>query len=75
MNKRLALAGIWSFAGLYAGSVLHGIVGTSDLLGPIVGLATAALIVLDPAARLNAAKAKSRVAVERPATGLAGEPA
>jgi hypothetical protein len=72
MNKRLFSAGLWSFAALYAGSVLHGVAGTSELLGPIVGLTTAAVIVSNPVARLNAART-TRVGVERPTTGLAGK--
>jgi hypothetical protein len=70
MSKRLLSAGLWSFAALYAGSILHGVSGTPALLGPVVGLLTGALIVSDPIGRLKTARAATRVAHHAPVPGL-----
>jgi hypothetical protein len=48
MYIRLLSAGLWFLVAAYAGSILHGIAGLSELVGPLVGLATAAVIVADP---------------------------
>jgi hypothetical protein len=48
MIKRLLAASMWLFAALYAGSMLHAIVGVPDLVGPIVGLGTACVIAVTP---------------------------
>jgi hypothetical protein len=50
MHKRLLAAAFWLFAALYAGSMLHGIVGLHELVGPAVGLATAVVIAVGPLA-------------------------
>ena len=70
MSKRLLSAGLWSFAGLYAGSVLHGVAGTSALVGPVVALATGVLIVSDPIGRLRTARASTDVAQRAQVPGL-----
>lgn len=54
MHIRLLSAGLWFFAAAYAGSILHGISGMHELVGPIVGLTSAVLIVADPFRRLSA---------------------
>ena len=51
MNTRLAIAALWFFAAAYAGSMLHNIAGLATIVGPAVGLLTAAVIVVDPFAR------------------------
>jgi hypothetical protein len=48
MSKRLISAGLWFFVAAYAGSILHGMAGVHALVGPLVGLATAGLIVANP---------------------------
>jgi hypothetical protein len=71
MNKRFLTAGLWLFAALYAGSVLHGIVGLSELLGPVVGLATAAVIFVTPqrvAAMLTQMKSEANVVAQEVAS-------
>lgn len=67
MHIRLLSAGLWFVAAVYAGSILHGISGMHELVGPIVGLTSAALIVADPFRRLAARRAS--VAVAAPVTG------
>lgn len=52
MSKRFLAAGFWFFTALYAGSVLHGIAGLHELVGPVIGLTSACLIVADPFHRL-----------------------
>lgn len=52
MSKRLTIAGLWSLAALYAGSTLHGVTGLHELVGPVIGLGSAGLIVIDPFGRL-----------------------
>jgi len=54
MHIRLLSAGLWFVAAVYAGSILHGISGMHELVGPIVGLTSAALIIADPFRRLAA---------------------
>ena len=56
MSKRLLSAGLWLFAGLYAGSMLHGIAGLHELFGPVMGLTVAGLIVVDLPHRLAAGR-------------------
>ena len=70
MSKRLLSAGLWSFAGLYAGSVLHGVVGTPALVGPVVALATGVLIISDPIGRLKTARASAHVSQQARVPGL-----
>ncbi len=48
MNKRILAAILWFYTGWYAGAVLADFIGVSGALGPIVGVAAAALIVVDP---------------------------
>jgi hypothetical protein len=67
MHIRLLSAALWFVAAVYAGSILHGISGMHELVGPIVGLTSAALIVADPFRRLAARRAS--VAATAPVTG------
>ena len=47
--KKRALAGVlWLFAGWYAGAMIAHFAGISPALGPILGVAAAALIAGDP---------------------------
>ena len=68
MHIRLLSAGLWFVAAVYAGSILHGISGMHELVGPIVGLTSAALIVADPFRRLAARRAS--VAATAPVAGV-----
>lgn len=48
MTKRIFAAMLWFYAGWYAGAILADMFGVSPLLGPVIGVAAAALIVGDP---------------------------
>jgi hypothetical protein len=48
MNKRVAAGVLWLFAGWYLGNIVAFYVGISDLLGPILGIAAAAVVAGDP---------------------------
>jgi hypothetical protein len=63
MYRRLLSAGLWFLVAAYAGSILHGIAGMSELVGPLVGLATASLIVADPLHRTATRPVATRRAV------------
>ena len=67
MHIRLLSAGLWFVAAVYAGSILHGISGMHELVGPIVGLTSAALIIADPFRRLAARRVS--VATAAPVSG------
>jgi hypothetical protein len=68
MYRRLLSAGLWFLVAAYAGSILHGIAGLNELVGPLVGLATASLIVADPLHRNATRPVATRRAVS-PAPG------
>jgi hypothetical protein len=48
MKKRVAAGVLWLFAGWYLGAFVAWMLGVSDLLGPILGIAAAVLIAGDP---------------------------
>jgi hypothetical protein len=48
MKKRILATFLWFYAGWYAGAILAEMLGVSQLLGPIVGMAAAALVAGDP---------------------------
>ena len=48
MTKRVAAAFLWFYTGWYAGAFLAEIFGVSPVIGPIIGVAAAGLVVLDP---------------------------
>ena len=66
MYTRVLSAGLWFFAALYAGSMLHGVVGVHELVGPLVGLTTACLIIADPVHRFAAKAAPPLTPVAAP---------
>lgn len=68
MFTRLLSAGLWFLAAVYAGSILHGVAGVPELVGPLVGLTSAGLIVAVPLRR-RAAKPATTLAPAAPATG------
>ena len=68
MYMRLLSAGLWFLVAAYAGSILQGITGLNELVGPLVGLFTAALIVADPLHRNATRPVATRRAVS-PAPG------
>lgn len=48
MKKRILATFLWFYAGWYAGAVIAYFVGVSPMLGPILGVAAAALVAGDP---------------------------
>jgi hypothetical protein len=48
MKKRTLAAFLWFYAGWYAGAVIANQLGLATMLGPVIGLAAAALFVGDP---------------------------
>jgi hypothetical protein len=66
MYTRLLSAGLWFFAAVYAGSMLHGVVGVHELVGPLAGLMTAGLIIADPFHRHSAKAAPPLIPVAAP---------
>lgn len=48
MKKRALAALLWFYTGWYAGAFLAEFLGVSPVLGPLIGVAAAALIAGDP---------------------------
>lgn len=48
MKKRALAALLWFYTGWYGGALVAGILGISELVGPILGTAAAALFAGDP---------------------------
>lgn len=48
MSKRLAAAVLWFFAAWYLGAWIALLMGVSEILGPILGIAAAAVFAGDP---------------------------
>jgi len=66
MKKRVASAALWFYAGWYAGAMIAHTLDLSVALGPILGVAAAALIAGDP---------RGIIWSRRPGTNLTAEPA
>jgi len=52
MKKRVVAASLWFLAVWYGWSILTFVVGVPEALGPLLGLATAVLVVTDPGQRI-----------------------
>ncbi len=61
MKTRLPIVALWFFGAAYAGSMLNNIVGLPTIIGPGIGLLTAATVVLDPFARTAAKRQATHV--------------
>ena len=48
MKKRVLAAALWFYTGWYAGAFVAHLLGVSELIGPVIGAAAAALIGGDP---------------------------
>ncbi len=48
MNKRIAAAVLWFFAGWYVGAYVAVLFGISGMIGPILGISAATLFGVDP---------------------------
>lgn len=71
MTKRILAAMLWFYAGWYAGAVLADMFGVSPLLGPVIGVAAAALIVGDPRRIIWTSRAATATASTAPTESLA----
>jgi hypothetical protein len=49
MKQRTLAAFLWFYTGWYAGAILADFSGWSPLIGPVLGAAVAAFVVVDPA--------------------------
>jgi hypothetical protein len=59
MSKRLLALPLWFYAGWTLGALISYTTGVSGLLGPILGLAAAAIFVGDPRHRIWSRAARS----------------
>ena len=48
MTKRILSAFLWFYTGWYAGAMIAHFAGVSELIGPVIGAAAAALFAGDP---------------------------
>ncbi len=48
MKRRLFTTVLWFYASWYAGAVIAHFAGVNPILGPILGMAAASLIAIDP---------------------------
>jgi len=67
MQKRVAAAVLWLLAGWTAGSFLTFTIGVSPLLGPILGIAGAALFAGDPRRIIWTARSEAEATTTTPA--------
>jgi hypothetical protein len=52
MSKRILAAFLWFFAGWYVGAFVAYLFGVTELLGPVLGAALAAVVAGDPWGRI-----------------------
>ena len=48
MTKRVVAAFLWFYTGWYAGAMIAAFIGISPAFGPILGVAAAGLVIVDP---------------------------
>lgn len=70
MSKRIAAAVLWFFALWYLGAFIAFVLGVPDLLGPVLGLAGAALIAGDPLGVIWTRTTSESVTAEPPSPAL-----
>lgn len=70
MSKRIAAAVLWFFALWYLGAFIAFVLGVPDLLGPVLGVAGAALIAGDPLGAIWMRTGSGSVAAEPPSKVL-----
>jgi hypothetical protein len=69
--KRILAAVLWFYAGWYAGATIAYFLGVSEVLGPILGTATAGLIAGDPRGIIWTVRSER---IERRIRALAAQP-
>jgi hypothetical protein len=48
MTKRVVAAFLWFYTGWYAGAMIAAFIGINPAFGPILGVAAAGLVIVDP---------------------------
>jgi hypothetical protein len=48
MTKRVVAAFLWFYTGWYAGAMIAAFLGINPAVGPILGVAAAGLVIVDP---------------------------
>ncbi len=72
--KRLVATGLWFYAFWYLGSMIAGLLGVPDLIGPVLGPAAAILVGVDPRGAIWARETKTTPAAPVGARPAAAEP-
>ena len=62
MTKRVVAAFLWFYTGWYAGAMIASLFGISPVVGPIIGVAAAGLVVVDPRRMFWARPARAEAA-------------
>ena len=62
MTKRVVAAFLWFYTGWYAGAMIAAFIGINPAIGPIVGVAAAGLVIVDPRQMFWARPAQAVVA-------------
>jgi hypothetical protein len=75
MLKRSLAVLLWFYAGWYAGALIAYHLGISDILGPVLGTAAAALIAVDPRRIIWVAQVEEVEASAAPSRTTAPDPA
>lgn len=70
MSKRILAAVLWFFAGWYLGAFIAFTIGVPDLLGPILGVASAAVFAGDPLGVIWTRSSAERVEADAPSPTL-----
>jgi hypothetical protein len=70
MKKRVLAVFLWFYAGWYGGAILAEFAGVSELIGPVLGAATAALFVGDPRAIIWVRRARIEPHAATPAPSV-----
>lgn len=73
MKKRVLAVFLWFYAGWYAGAILAEFTGVSELIGPVLGAATAALFVGDPRGIIWGRRVRVPTGTSAPATSRPSE--
>ena len=67
MTKRVVAAFLWFYTGWYAGAMIAAFLGINPAFGPILGVAAAGLVVVDPRQMFWARPTAAEVAPTAPA--------
>ena len=62
MTKRVVAAFLWFYTGWYAGAMIAAFIGINPAFGPILGVAAAGLVIVDPRQMFWARPAAAEVA-------------